>query len=277
MVRAFFIVLDQLDVLLLGNFRGFFYFMKLKEAIINWLVEKENADIQEGKRLFKALFPTDHPPISRKSLVLALGMPLRRDTIPDKYYDTEAKKVEITDPTGVPPSETGRLTTRENNNSPQHNVKSLAKSQILALQEHDLVKTRAYHHQKCIDAVSDEERRKAYRDSQTVQQEIALVRKSQKDLESGIDISIDPPSKKKDKGWSQVPESLYEIEKKIRQLMSTRSKRKTRLKELETNGEKGSPEYNKTQTEFHQLDTAINELKNAKGRKIQEESAAANQ
>ena len=248
--------------------------MKLNEAAIKVILQlRKGEGIEEGKKVYQVLFPTKAIPKSHNELIAALGIPLRQDLIPDRAYDEKTFSATYGGkslPQTVQPTSPALQNVDVTEKVISGKIDGLSITAKLSFQETDLIRERAYHHQKMINASSDKERKQIRKDQEQNQARITEIRKLKKEAEKGN--SVDLPVSKKDpmQKWSIIPDSLYDKSENIRKLSSLRSKRKKVIRE----SEKNSPRQLQAQKEFQHFDECIAALKDAKNQQIQQESAS---
>jgi predicted nucleic acid-binding Zn-ribbon protein len=231
------------------------FYVTLKQAVIQWILEKDRADYYQGIAYLRKIDP-DHFLIgkpestsTRLQLLQVLGSALRSDKI-----NTKKSAVKITK---EPDKVDTKIDSREKPGTPSDELSPAAK---LSFEINDLVKNRAWLHNKINKATSDKERKGLMKEAGQIQDKIVYNRKLIRRIESGEQVELPDPDVSEDDESDNVPGGLYELDLKIRRLRTRRSKAKRQLDELKEKGNEGSPKYQQLARRWEGFDTTIRQL-----------------
>lgn len=264
----------------------------LKQQVIQWILNKER-DYHAGLYLLKQIHPTD-PLLQRpeteyttRELFTKLGAALKKG-ISEKTYtevlegytkapvsdkpitDNQSPVTNSRSPISYTPITNlpaGALA-KEGHQSPitetPEKLPGLSPAGRLSLEIDDLKKQRAYHQRKLRDGRTDKQRREHIQAGDLLTHEIVYKRKLIQQLDKGeiTELPEDPAviKQKQQDDLFEVPESLYELDKKLQRLRALRSKRKAKISKLEAANEQGSPDHQQAIADFDLYDKAIRHL-----------------
>lgn len=257
--------------------RGALLSPPMKQAVINWILQDDKATTEEGQQLLRSIYPGMHIPSTRSEVFNLLGRALKSGDLdslsiggdPGIVHRSFSEGVKAEGGSSKPKPSSARTLPAD------PGLPGLSPSARLSMEVSDLQKQRAYFQNKLVQATSDNERKQHVLSIDKATDAIAYKKKLIKGLDSG-DISSDQvPENEADpaENYFETPESLYELDKKLQRLRSTRSKRKAKLNKLVSDGEQNSPKYQQTLTDFEQLDKAIRQHEQTV-KKIRAESAS---
>lgn len=232
----------------------------IKTNVIQYILQKDTADYRRGQILLRYLNP-QHPALSlpetpnnRKILVAEFGARLRSGDF--TIYEPAPVPENVRE---AQPSPTMEETEIHDDTPDNYDLTTEAR---ITIDLDRMTKIQRGIANKMIQASSDRERMKLYKDADAVQKQITLNKKYKRTLEKGSPVKYtNTYFNKPEESIFEVPDNILELERKYRHLMSRRSKAKSKVIQMEARHGQSSFEHEQSSKDWKLLDEAVKHLK----------------